>query len=138
MRGEAFWTPSSSSGLGSPSRPPSSFLCLLPLPPDALALLLFFLDFFTPRAAVSPFLLDHCSARQPGVGRCIYLQQTALLGGEHELGSCWDWQVELVLDVQPSPYRPPHWGPLGPLEASEFAACHSVPGFSASYPPCPI
>lgn len=67
VRGDAFWMPSSSSGLGSPSRPPSSFLCLLPLLPlDVLALLLFFLDFFPPRVAVSPFLPDHFSARQPG------------------------------------------------------------------------
>lgn len=82
MRGDAFWMPSSSSGLGSPWRPPSSFLCLLPLPLDALALLLFFLDFFPPRAAVSPFLPDHRSAKQPGV-RGTQPQWTGLLGEEH-------------------------------------------------------
>lgn len=71
--------PSSSSGLGSPSRPPSSFLCLLLLllPPAALALLLFFLDFFPPREAVSPFLPDHCSARQPRVWRRETLNRSA-------------------------------------------------------------
>lgn len=78
VRGDACWMPSSSSGPGSLS----SFLCLLLLPPGALARLLFFLDFFPPSAAVSPFLPDHCSARQPAVRRRDWFAGRGALLGE--------------------------------------------------------
>lgn len=78
-RGDAFCTPSSSSALASSPRPPSSFLCLLLPLEEPLTPLRFFLDFFPPREAMSPFLPDHRSARQPE-GRCRQASGPACLG----------------------------------------------------------
>lgn len=108
-RGDAFCTPSSSSGLASPSRLASSFLCLLLPSPEPLTLPRFFLDFFPPREAMSPFLPDHRSARQPE-GRCREAPEAArwrLPGGASRPSphhSLWPPDSVLRLWATTSPY----------------------------------